>query len=78
MGGATALHLGIKHPELVRKLIVPSASFHPDGGRKENREAVGSLTVEMIAGTPMEHEYRAKSPHPSTPTRRRRAEPPGP
>jgi pimeloyl-ACP methyl ester carboxylesterase len=64
VGGATALHLVIKHPELGRKLIVSSASFHPDGDREENTEAVGKLTVEMIAGTPMEREYRAKSPHP--------------
>ncbi len=64
VGGATALHLAIKNPELVGKLIVSSASFHPDGDRKENSEAVGSLTVELIAGTPMEQEYRAKSPHP--------------
>ncbi len=33
VGGAVALHLAIRHPELVRKLIVSSASFHPDGGR---------------------------------------------
>jgi pimeloyl-ACP methyl ester carboxylesterase len=64
VGGATALHLAINSPELVGKLIVSSASFHPDGDRPENSEAVGSLTVDMIAGTPMEQEYRAKSPHP--------------
>jgi pimeloyl-ACP methyl ester carboxylesterase len=64
VGGATALHLAIEHPELVRRLIVSSASFHPDGDRPENREAVPELTVEMIAGTPMERHYRAKSPHP--------------
>ena len=64
VGGATALHLAIKHPELVRKLIVSSATFHPDGDRPENSEAVSQMTVEMIAGTPMEREYRAKSPHP--------------
>jgi pimeloyl-ACP methyl ester carboxylesterase len=64
VGGAVALHLAIKHPELVRKLIVSSVSFHPDGDRPENRDAVGSMTVEMIAGTPMEQQYREKSPHP--------------
>jgi len=64
VGGATALDLAIRHPGLVRKLIVSSASFHPDGDREENRAAVGSLTVDLIAGTPMEQEYRAKSPHP--------------
>ena len=64
VGGAVALHLAIRHPELVRKLIVSSVSFHPDGDRPENAGAVGEMTVDMIAGTPMEEEYRAKSPHP--------------
>ena len=64
VGGAVALHLAIKHPELLRKLIVSSASFHPDGDRPENAEAVGEMTVDMIAGTPMEQDYLAKSPNP--------------
>jgi pimeloyl-ACP methyl ester carboxylesterase len=64
IGGAVALHLAVHHPTLVRRLVVSSASFHPDGDRSENSEAVGELTVEMIAGTPMEAAYRAKSPHP--------------
>ena len=64
VGGGVALHLAIRHPELVRKLIVSSVSFHPDGDRSENSDAVGAMTVDMIAGTPMEQEYRAKSPHP--------------
>jgi pimeloyl-ACP methyl ester carboxylesterase len=64
VGGGVALHLAIRHPELVRKLIVSSVSFHPDGDRSENSDAGASMTVDMIAGTPMEQEYRAKSPHP--------------
>jgi pimeloyl-ACP methyl ester carboxylesterase len=64
VGGAVALHLAIEHPELLRNLIVSSASFHPDGDRPENAEAVGELTVDMIAGTPMEQDYLAKSPNP--------------
>jgi pimeloyl-ACP methyl ester carboxylesterase len=64
VGGGVALHLAIKHPELVRKLVVSSVSFHPDGDRPENREAVEALTVDAIAGTPMEQDYRAKSPNP--------------
>ncbi|MGH3315994.1 MAG: alpha/beta fold hydrolase, partial [Nocardioidaceae bacterium] len=64
VGGAVALHLAIKHPDLVRKAVVSSVSFHPDGDRPENTEAVGEMTVDMIAGTPMEQDYLAKSPNP--------------
>ena len=64
VGGAVALELAIRHPELVRRLVVSSVSFHPDGDRGENSEAVGEMTVDMIEGTPMAESYRAKSPHP--------------
>jgi pimeloyl-ACP methyl ester carboxylesterase len=64
VGGAVALHLAIKQPQLVRKVVVSSVSFHPDGDRPENTEAVEALTVDAIAGTPMERDHRAKSPNP--------------
>jgi len=64
VGGGVALHLAIHHPDLVHKLIVSSASFSRDGDRPENSEAVASMSVDMIADTPMEQAYKAKSPHP--------------
>jgi len=64
VGGAVALYLTIRNPELVRKAIISSVSFHPSGDRDENAEMVGEMKVEMIAGTPMEAAYLAKSPHP--------------
>lgn len=64
LGGAVALHLAIAHPALVRRVVISSVAFHPDGNRGGNAEAVGEMTVDMIAGTPMEQAYRAKSPHP--------------
>ena len=64
VGGAVALDLAIHHPELVRKLIVSSVSFRPEGDRGGNAEAVAEMTVDMIAGTPMEERYLAVSPHP--------------
>lgn len=64
VGGAVALHVAVNHPELVRKLIVSSVSFRPDGDRGGNAEAVAAMTVDMIAGTPMEQRYLAVSPHP--------------
>ncbi|WP_328520799.1 alpha/beta fold hydrolase [Kribbella sp. NBC_00359] len=63
VGGAVALYLAIKHPELVRKAVISSVPFSVEGERPENA-AVGEMKVEMIAGTPMEAEYLAKSPHP--------------
>lgn len=64
VGGAVALHLAVNRPDLVRKLIVSSVSFRPDGDRGGNAEAVSAMTVDMIAGTPMEERYLAVSPHP--------------
>jgi pimeloyl-ACP methyl ester carboxylesterase len=63
VGGAVALHLTIRNPELIRKAIISSVPFHPDGDRPEFA-AAGEMKVEMIAGTPMEAAYLAKSPHP--------------
>jgi pimeloyl-ACP methyl ester carboxylesterase len=64
VGGAVALHLVITRPDLVRRAVISSVSYHPDGDRGGNDEAVASLTVDMIAGTPMHEEYLVKSPHP--------------
>ena len=45
-------------------MIISSTSFARDGDRGGNSEAVAEMTVDMIAGTPMEPVYLAKSPHP--------------
>lgn len=65
VGGAVALDLAIDHPDRVRRVIISSTSFAASGMRgSENADAVGGMTVDMIAGTPMEAAYLAKSPHP--------------
>jgi pimeloyl-ACP methyl ester carboxylesterase len=64
VGGGVALELAVHHPALVRKLIVGSTAVTKDGMRGGNAEAVAEIKVEMIAGTPMEQVYLAKSPHP--------------
>ena len=64
VGGAVATQLAVEHPGLVRKVIISSTSFARDGDRGGNTEAVAEMTVDMIAGTPMEQVYLAKSPHP--------------
>ena len=64
LGGAVALQLAVTYPDVVRKAIISSVSFRPDGIRPENAAAVGQMNVDMIAGTPMEQDYLAKSPNP--------------
>ena len=64
VGGAVALELAVEHPERVRRVVLSSITFHPDGSRPENAAAVGAMTVDMIAGTPMHADYLAKSPNP--------------
>ena len=64
VGGAVALTLAVEHPQLVRKAIISSTSFARDGDRGGNAEVVSEMKVDMLAGTPMEQVYLAKSPHP--------------
>jgi len=64
VGGAVALELAIRHPELIRKAVISSVSFSKDGDRIENEGAMEGMTVDMIAGTPMQEDYLAKSPNP--------------
>jgi pimeloyl-ACP methyl ester carboxylesterase len=64
MGGAAALQLAIRHPELVRKLVVAAASFRHDAMYPEALAVFPSITPELFAGTPMESEYQRLSPHP--------------
>jgi pimeloyl-ACP methyl ester carboxylesterase len=64
LGGAVAVELAVSHPERVRKLIASSISISRDGERGQNTQAVSEMTVDMLAGSPMERLYMDKSPHP--------------
>jgi pimeloyl-ACP methyl ester carboxylesterase len=64
LGGGVTIELGVRYPELIRKLVVSSMSFQPESIRQETRDSMHTMTVEMIAGTPMVQEYLAKSPNP--------------
>jgi pimeloyl-ACP methyl ester carboxylesterase len=64
MGGATALQLVIEHPELVRKLVVASASYASDSMHPEALAMFPSITAEMFAGSPIEEAYLRLSPTP--------------
>jgi len=64
MGGATAVQVAIRHPGLVRRLVVASAGFRYDGMPAEAIAMFPSITPEMFAGSPMEAEYRRLAPNP--------------
>ncbi len=64
MGGGVALQLAIRHPEVVRKLVVASASYTSDGAHPELLEMIPSLTPEAFAGSPIEEEYLRLAPNP--------------
>jgi pimeloyl-ACP methyl ester carboxylesterase len=64
MGGGIALQLAIRHPALVRRLVVASAGFRYDAMPPEAIAMFPSITPEMFAGSPMETEHQRLSPDP--------------
>jgi pimeloyl-ACP methyl ester carboxylesterase len=64
MGGYTALQVVIRHPELVRKLVVASASYTKDGIYPEVLEGLAFITPEIFVGTPNEAVYLETAPNP--------------
>ena len=64
MGGAVALQVAIRHPDVVRRLVVASASFSSDGMHAVAWEMFPSITPEMFAGSPIEEAYLRCAPNP--------------
>jgi pimeloyl-ACP methyl ester carboxylesterase len=64
MGGAIALQVAIRHPELVRKLVMASSGFASDAAHPEALEMFPSISPEMFAGSPIEEEYQRIAPNP--------------
>ena len=64
LGGAVALLLAIRHPDLVRKLVVASTCFSTEGVYQEALDMFPTITPELFAGSPMEAEYLRLAPNP--------------
>jgi pimeloyl-ACP methyl ester carboxylesterase len=64
MGGMIALELTVRHPGLVRKLVVAGSGYNPDGNYPEVNAAIAQLTPDVFAGSPIETSYRETSPNP--------------
>lgn len=64
MGSGVAVQLAVRHPEVVRRMVVASVSYSHDGMHPEIIEMLPSITPEMLAGSPMEEEYKRLAPNP--------------
>src|SRR4051794_20189356 len=64
MGGGAALQIAIRHPDLVRRLVVASAGYRYDGMPAEALAMFPSISPEMFAGTPIEEAYQRVAPNP--------------
>jgi pimeloyl-ACP methyl ester carboxylesterase len=64
MGGGIALQLALRHPALVRKLVLASTSFTSDGMHAAALEMFPSITPALFAGTPIEEAYLRIAPNP--------------
>ena len=65
MGAGIAMHLTMRHPELVRKLVIGSGHYNSEGAYPEamaGRETV--FTPEAFANSPIAAEYARVAPNP--------------
>jgi pimeloyl-ACP methyl ester carboxylesterase len=63
-GAAVALHLVLRHPEVVRKLVLASVTYTMAGVHPGLMEGLGEMTPEMMHGSPWHDEYLRIAPHP--------------
>jgi pimeloyl-ACP methyl ester carboxylesterase len=63
-GGGVALQVAIRHPEVVRKLVVASASYTSEGMHPELLEMIPSIVPEAFAGSPIDEAYLRTAPNP--------------
>jgi pimeloyl-ACP methyl ester carboxylesterase len=64
MGGGIALQMALRHPQLLRKLVLVSAGYASDAMPQEALDAFPSITPEMFAGSPIEGAYLRLAPKP--------------
>jgi pimeloyl-ACP methyl ester carboxylesterase len=64
MGGGIALQMALRHPQLLRKLVLISAGFSSDSMPAEALAMFPSITPEMFAGSPIEEAYLRLAPNP--------------
>ena len=64
-GGGVALQLALRHPALVDKLVVMSASYRKDGLYPSVVHGIEGLRANAFAGTPVEAAFKQHTPDPA-------------
>jgi pimeloyl-ACP methyl ester carboxylesterase len=64
MGAGVALRVAIRHPEVLRKLVLASVTYTMSGIHPGLMEGLGNMTPEMMYGSPWHEEYLRIAPHP--------------
>ena len=64
MGAGIALRVAIRHPEVVRKLVLASVTYKLDGVHPGLMEGLGEMKPEMMHGSPWHEEYVRIAPRP--------------
>lgn len=64
MGAGVALHLVIRYPHVVRKLVLASATYNMSGVHPGLMEGLGEMKPDMMFGSPWHEEYMRIAPRP--------------
>jgi len=64
LGAAVALHVAIRHPNVLRKLVLASVSYNLSGIHPGLMEGLGDMKPEMMFGSPWHDEYTRIAPNP--------------
>ncbi len=64
MGAGVALQVAVRHPEVVRKLVLASVYHDNAGAYPEMLEGIEQITPEIFDGTPWREEYDRIAPRP--------------
>ena len=64
MGAGVALHVAIRHPDVVRKLVLASVTYNMSGIHPGLMEGLAEMKPEMMFGLPWHEEYTRIAPHP--------------
>jgi pimeloyl-ACP methyl ester carboxylesterase len=64
LGAGVALHLAIRHPSVVRKLVLASVTYTKSGFHPGLMEGMEHMTADAMVGSPWHAEYLRIAPHP--------------